>query len=141
MVLHSRTSPKYLKNSRICTLEFGLFMASPKIIESPSQIKVCKMSKIERIFIRIPLSIFFWLNLPEIYSMQKQWFSVKDFFTLAKEILNRKLHFFVQFYRCSRSEVLCKKDLKNFEKFTRKHPCQSIFLIDLRPTTLLKKRL
>ena len=48
-----------LQNSRICTLEFGLFMASPKIIESPSQIKVCKMSKIERIFIRIPLSIFF----------------------------------------------------------------------------------
>ena len=37
--------------------------------------------------------------------------------------------------RSSRPEVFCKKDvLRNFAKFTGKHPCQS-------PTTLLKKRL
>ena len=47
--------------------------------------------------------------------------------------------------RSSRSEVFCKKGfLKNFAKFTGKHLCQSLFLnkvADLRPVTLLKKRL
>ena len=35
----------------------------------------------------------------------------------------------IVFYRSSRSEVFCKKGaLKNFAKFTRKHPCQRPFL-------------
>ena len=39
--------------------------------------------------------------------------------------------------RGSRPEVFCQKDaLKNFAKFTGKHPCQS-----LTPATLLKKGL
>ena len=41
--------------------------------------------------------------------------------------------------------MFCKKDvLKNFLKFTGKHLCQSLFfneVADLRPATLLKKRL
>ena len=47
--------------------------------------------------------------------------------------------------RSSRLGVFCKKGaLRNFIKFTRKHPCQSLFfnkVADLRPATLLKKRL
>ena len=39
-------------------------------------------------------------------------------------------------------EVFCKKGvLRNFAKFTGKHLCQSLFLIKLRPATLLKKKL
>ena len=47
--------------------------------------------------------------------------------------------------RSSRLKVFCKKAvLKNFAKFTGKHLCQSLFfnkVADLRPATLLKKRL
>ena len=47
--------------------------------------------------------------------------------------------------RSSRPEVFCTKGvLKNFAKFTRKHLCQGLFfnkVADLRPATLLKKRL
>ena len=49
--------------------------------------------------------------------------------------------------RSSHPEVFCKKGVpKNFAKFAGKHLCQSLFLIklqalDLRPATLLKKRL
>ena len=43
------------------------------------------------------------------------------------------------------SEVFCQKGvLRNFAKFTGKHLCQSLFfnkVADLRPATLLKKRL
>ena len=46
--------------------------------------------------------------------------------------------------RSSRLEVFCKKDvLKNFDKFTGKHLCQSLFLTKfagLRPAALLKNR-
>ena len=46
---------------------------------------------------------------------------------------------------CSRPVVFYKKSiLKNFQKFTRKHLCQSLFfnkVADLRLVTLLKKRL
>ena len=39
-------------------------------------------------------------------------------------------------------EVFCEKCvLKNFAKFTEKHLCQSLFLIMLKASTLLKKRL
>ena len=45
----------------------------------------------------------------------------------------------------SRLEVLCRKGvLWNFEKFTGKHLCQSLFfnkLAGLRPVSLFKKRL
>ena len=45
--------------------------------------------------------------------------------------------------RSSRPKVFCKKGvLRNFEKFTRKHLCQSLLfnkVAGLRPTTLLKK--
>ena len=48
-------------------------------------------------------------------------------------------------YRSSRPEVFYKKCvLINFEQFTRKHLCQSLFfnkVAALRPATLLKKRL
>ena len=51
----------------------------------------------------------------------------------------------LQKYRSSRLEVFCRKDvLRNFEKFTGKHLCQSLLfheVTDLRPATLLKKRL
>ena len=47
--------------------------------------------------------------------------------------------------RSSRPEVFCKKGvLKNFEKFTGKHLCHSLFfnkVAGLRPATLLKKKL
>ena len=47
--------------------------------------------------------------------------------------------------RSSRPEVFCTKGvLKNFAKFTGKRLCQSLFFneaTDLRPATLLKKRL
>ena len=47
--------------------------------------------------------------------------------------------------RNSRPEVFCKNDvLRNSEKVTGKHLCQSLFfnkVADLRSTTLLKKRL
>ena len=44
-------------------------------------------------------------------------------------------------YRCSRPEVLCKKDaLRNFAKFTGKHLCRSLFFNKVA-ATLLKKRL
>ena len=47
--------------------------------------------------------------------------------------------------RSSRPDMFCKKGvLKNFAKFTAIHLCQSLFfnkVADLRPTTLLKKRL
>ena len=40
------------------------------------------------------------------------------------------------FFRSSRSEVFCKKDvLKDFAKFTGKHFCQSFFF--KKPVTLL----
>ena len=59
-----------------------------------------------------------------------------DLVTFTEEILNGKIHFL-----CS----ICKKGvLRNFEKFTGKHMCQSLFLnkvSGLRPATLLKKRL
>ena len=46
--------------------------------------------------------------------------------------------------RSSRLEVFCKKGvLRNFEKFTGKHLCQSLFFNKVacyRPATLLKKR-
>ena len=46
--------------------------------------------------------------------------------------------------RSSRLEVFCKKSvLKNFTKFTGKHPCQSLLfnkVAGLRPKTLLKKK-
>ena len=51
--------------------------------------------------------------------------------------------YMIIFYHCP--EVFCKKGvLRNFAKFTGKHLCQSLFsnkVADLRPTTLLKKRL
>ena len=46
--------------------------------------------------------------------------------------------------RSSRPFVFCKGVLRNFAKFTGKHLCQSFFfnkVADLRPATLLKKRL
>ena len=47
------------------------------------------------------------------------------------------------YIRSSRPKVFCKKGvLRNFEKFTRKHLCQSLLfnkVAGLRPTTLLKK--
>ena len=47
--------------------------------------------------------------------------------------------------KCSHRSCSVKKGvLKNFAKFTRKHLCQSLFfnkVADLRPATLLKKRL
>ena len=47
-------------------------------------------------------------------------------------------------YRSSRPGVFCKKGaVKNFTKFTVKHPCQSLFfnkVSGFRPATLLKKR-
>ena len=47
--------------------------------------------------------------------------------------------------RSSHPEVFCKKGvLKNVTKFTGRHLCQSLFfnkVTDLRPATLLKKRL
>ena len=55
--------------------------------------------------------------------------------------------FITTFIKCRSSppEVFCKKDvLRNFAKFTGKHPCQSLFfnkVADPRPATLLKKRL
>ena len=49
------------------------------------------------------------------------------------------------FSRSSRQEVFCRKDfLRHFAKFTGKHMCQSLCfnkVADLRPATLLKKRL
>ena len=46
--------------------------------------------------------------------------------------------------RSSHPEVFCKKGvLRNFAKFTGKHPCQGLFfnkVAGLRPATLLKKR-
>ena len=51
----------------------------------------------------------------------------------------------VQNRSSSHSEVFHKKGVfRNFTKFTGKHLCQSIFInkiADLRPATLLKKRL
>ena len=48
-------------------------------------------------------------------------------------------------YRSSRPDVFCKEGvLRNFTKFKGKHLCQSLFfnkVADLRPATLLKKRL
>ena len=47
------------------------------------------------------------------------------------------------FYRSSRPEVFCKKDvLRSFTKFTGKHPCQSLLFNKVvgRPATLLKRR-
>ena len=48
-------------------------------------------------------------------------------------------------YRSSRPELFCKKGvLRNFTKFTEKHRSQSLFfnkVADLRPATLLKKRI
>ena len=50
----------------------------------------------------------------------------------------------LQKYRSSRLEVFCRKDvLRNFEKFTGKQLCQSLFfnkVVGLRTVTLLKKR-
>ena len=50
----------------------------------------------------------------------------------------------LQKYRSSRLEVLCRKSvLRNFEKFTRKHLCQSLLfnkVAGLRTVTSLKKR-
>ena len=47
-------------------------------------------------------------------------------------------------YRSSRLEVFCRKDVvRNFEKFTGKHLCQSILfnkVVGQRTVTLLKKR-
>ena len=47
--------------------------------------------------------------------------------------------------RSSRPEVFCKKGvIRNFEKHSGKHLCQSLFfnkVADLRPVTLFKKRL
>ena len=47
--------------------------------------------------------------------------------------------------RSSPPEVFCKKSvLRDFAKFTGKHLCQCLFfnkVTDLRPVTLLKKRL
>ena len=49
------------------------------------------------------------------------------------------------FSRSSRPEVFCKNGIhRNFAKFTGKHTCQSLFfnkVADLRPATLLKKRI
>ena len=48
-------------------------------------------------------------------------------------------------YRSSRPEVFCRRGiLRNFAKFTGKNLCQSLFfnkVADLRPATLLKKKL
>ena len=47
-------------------------------------------------------------------------------------------------YRISRPNVFCKKGvLRNFEKFTGKHPCQSLFFnkVTGQASTLSKKRL
>ena len=45
--------------------------------------------------------------------------------------MKEKTHFFVSHHknlRSSRLEVYCKKDvLRNFAKFTGKHPCQSVY--------------
>ena len=47
-------------------------------------------------------------------------------------------------FRGSRPKVFCEKGvLRNFEKFTGKHPCQRLFfnkLAGLRPVTLFKKK-
>ena len=58
----------------------------------------------------------------------------------------RTLHIFVvESIRSSRPEVFCKKSvLRNFTKFTGKHLYQGLFfykVADLRPATILKKRL
>ena len=51
----------------------------------------------------------------------------------------------LQKYRRNRLEVFCKKGvLRNFEKFTGKHLCQSLLfnkVAGIRPVTLLKERL
>ena len=51
----------------------------------------------------------------------------------------------LQRYRSSRLEVFCRKDvLRNFEKFTGKHLCQSLLfnkVAGLRTVTLLKKEI
>ena len=54
-----------------------------------------------------------------------------------------EVNFFLIEFRSSRPEMFCRKGvLKNFAKFTGNHLCQSLFFNkDLRPATLLKKRL
>ena len=51
----------------------------------------------------------------------------------------------MQIFRSSHPEMFCKKGVyANFAKLTGKHLCQSLFsnkVTDLRPATLLKKRL
>ena len=54
-----------------------------------------------------------------------------------------EVNFFLIEFRSSRPEMFCRKGvLKNFAKFTGNHLCRSLFFNeDLRPATLLKKRL
>ena len=57
----------------------------------------------------------------------------------------RRIVFLECSYRSSHRRCSVRKDvLRNFEKFTGKHLCQSLFfnkVVGLRPATLLKKRL
>ena len=54
-----------------------------------------------------------------------------------------EVNFFLIEFRSSRPEMFCRKGvLRNFAKFTENHLCRSLFFNkDLRPATLLKKRL
>ena len=68
------------------------------------------------------------------------------FFKNRFSIVYTSFHsFYFHVSRNSRPDVFCKKGvLRNFPKFTGKHPCKSLFfnkVADLRPETLLKKRL
>ena len=74
------------------------------------------------------------------------WHTLKFFFffTLWPNIL-AFIEEYISTNKSSRPEVFCEKGvLKNFTKVTGKHLCQSLFfnkVADLRPATLLKKRL
>ena len=72
-------------------------------------------------------------------------FAVRDTDDAIENIRDSFVDYVSSIFRSSRPEVFCEKGvLKNFTKFTEKHLCQSLFFnrdADLRPATLLKKRL
>ena len=70
----------------------------------------------------------------------------KDLGIYLSEIMKLNLSYIIinrQRYRSNRPELFYKKGvLRNFAKFTRKHPCQSLLFnkfAGLRPATLLKR--